>query len=160
MQNRPRLTRLTSSNSTVSSTNVDLENGSRCQKVLTGDNVLLLGCQKSAMDAGPWLPQSNWVSIQGLRSGGQTAWLLRIFVMEQIVFGQKFWKVTVMHSDLKGGIKCVPAVFSIHGARSCCVRDAPCTSTCFSCTKHGAPRRLACVPSPRCAAAPRAHQVV
>ena len=43
MQNRPRLTRFTSSNSTVSSTNVDLENGSRCQKVLTGDNVLLLG---------------------------------------------------------------------------------------------------------------------
>ena len=54
MQNRPRLTRFASSNSTVSSTNVDLENGSRCQKVLTGDNVLLLGCQKSAMDAGPY----------------------------------------------------------------------------------------------------------
>ena len=42
-----------------SSTNVDSDNGSRCQKVLTGDNVLLLGCQKSAMGAGPWLPQRH-----------------------------------------------------------------------------------------------------
>ena len=65
MRNRHRLTRFTPSNSTVSSTNVDLENGSRCQKVLTGDNVLLLECQKSAMDAGPWLPQARGMTRLG-----------------------------------------------------------------------------------------------
>ena len=55
MRNRHRLTRF--SNSTVSSTNVELENGSRCQKVLTGDNVLLWGCQKSAMEASLGYPR-------------------------------------------------------------------------------------------------------
>ena len=50
MRNRHRLTRFTPSNSTVSSTNVDLENGSRCQKVPTGDNVLL--CKVLQIKAG------------------------------------------------------------------------------------------------------------
>ena len=59
MRNRHRLTRFTPSNSTVSSTNVELENGSRCQKVLTGDNVLLLGCQKFCHGGEPWLPQRH-----------------------------------------------------------------------------------------------------
>ena len=57
MRNRHRLTRFTPSNSTVSSTNVDLENGSRCQKVPTGDNVLLWGCQKSVMEASLGYPR-------------------------------------------------------------------------------------------------------
>ena len=57
MRDRHRLTRFTPSNSTVSSTNVDLENGSRCQKVLTGDNVLLWGCQKSVMEASLGYPR-------------------------------------------------------------------------------------------------------
>ena len=59
MRNRHRLTRFTPSNSTVSSTNVELENGSRCQKVLTGDNVLLWGCQKFCHGGEPWLPQRH-----------------------------------------------------------------------------------------------------
>ena len=59
MRNRHRLTRFTPSNSTVSSTNVELENGSRCQKVLMGDNILLWGCQKFCHGGEPWLPQRH-----------------------------------------------------------------------------------------------------
>ena len=53
------LTRFKSPNSAVSTTNMDLENGSRCLKSLMAGQLPALGCQKSAMDAVPWLPQSH-----------------------------------------------------------------------------------------------------
>ena len=57
MRNIHRLTRFKSSNSTVSTTNVDLENGSRCLKSLMAGQLPALGCQKSAMEASLGYPR-------------------------------------------------------------------------------------------------------